>query len=270
MTLNDHIRKIPHVEDPIRYERREFCDSAFAEITSSERIDVKMQYPVLGMKNAERRCLMRREAAQRLYEAARKLPAGYRFRIWDAWRPFALQHELYETYSREIIRDFHLEKTSEEERNAVIRGFVSDPIPDREVPPVHTTGGAIDLTILDADGNELDMGTAFDAFTEKTRTDYFETAQDVNSSGETEGKNSSKPAMQNEHYARIRDNRRLLYSLMTDAGFTNLPSEWWHFDYGDRFWAYYNNCPAIYGGIFTKEEINGCGEFFKGKICECP
>ena len=50
-------------------------------------------------------------------------------------------------------------------------------------------------------------------------------------------------------------------NVMTKAGFTNLPSEWWHYDYGDRFWAYYNKCSAIYEGVFTKEEINGWGEY---------
>ena len=234
--------KIPRVEDPARYTVREFQRSDLVEITSNEKIDVCMQYPLLGMKNAEAQCLLRKEAAEKLYEAAAKLPKGWRFRIWDAWRPFALQHELYETYSKDIIRDFGLEKVSEEERNAVIRGFVSDPIPDREIPPVHTTGGAIDLTILDVDGKELDMGTDFDAFTEKTRTDYFEASNHI------------------EEADRIRENRRLLYGLMTDAGFTNLPSEWWHYDYGDRFWAYYNRCPAIYGGVFTMEEIHGFGD----------
>ena len=37
----------------------------------------------------------------------------------------------------------------------------------------------------------------------------------------------------------VRDNRRLLYNVMTEAGFTNLPSEWWHYDYGDKFWAHF-------------------------------
>ena len=224
--------------------------SDFVELFSNERIDVCMQYPVLGMKNAETKCLMRREVAQRLMAAAEKLPKGYRFRIWDAWRPFALQRELYEEYSKDIIRDFHLEKVSEEERNAVIRGFVSDPIPDHEVAPAHTTGGAIDLTILDDEGRELDMGTGFDAFTELTKTDYFETLR--------------KASGKDEKVRRIRENRRLLYGLMTEAGFTNLPSEWWHYDYGDRNWAFYGGKTAIYGGFFTKEEIGGYGQFFEG------
>ena len=260
--------KIPSVEDPARYAVREFRQSDLVEITSNEKIDVCMQYPLLGMKNAEAQCLLRKEAAEKLFEAAAKLPKGWRFRIWDAWRPFALQHELYETYSKDIIRDFGLEKVSEEEQNAVIRGFVSDPIPDREIPPVHTTGGAIDLTILDADGMELEMGTDFDAFTEKTRTDYFEASPMVEKTEKcpkcfesTLITDAGKKAdLGIERWLRIRENRRLLYGLMTDAGFTNLPSEWWHYDYGDRFWAYYNQCPAIYGGVFTKEEIHGFGD----------
>jgi D-alanyl-D-alanine dipeptidase len=43
-------------------------------------------------------------------------------------------------------------------------------------------------------------------------------------------------------------NRRLLHNTMTDAGFVNLPSEWWHFDYGDQLWAWANKKDhAIYG-----------------------
>ena len=242
------LRMIPHVEDPARYELRDFQTQEFVEIVPSEKLDIEMQYPVLGMQNAEEKCFLRKEVAERLQKAAEGLPEGYKFRIWDAWRPFALQRELYEVYSKDVIRDFHLENVSEEERNAVIRGFVSDPIPDREVPPAHTTGGAVDLTILDADGNELDMGTKFDAFTTRTSTDFFENDEIIS---------NQDPRWNEAHVKEIRENRRLLYWLMTDAGFTNLPSEWWHFDFGDRNWAYYNECPAIYRGAFTKEEFHG-------------
>ena len=145
----------------------------------------------------------------------------------------------------------------------MIRKFVSDPIPDREVPPVHTTGGAIDLTIVDSDGNELDMGTSFDAFTEKTKTDYFERidANEIYNNSYYNDKDEKCNSVCKKHITSVRDNRRLLYAVMTKAGFTNLPSEWWHYDYGDRFWAYYNKCSAIYEGVFTKEEIDGWREY---------
>ena len=48
----------------------------------------------------------------------------------------------------------------------------------------------------------------------------------------------------------VRNNRRILYYTMTKVGFTNLPSECWHFDYGDRVWSYYKKMPAMYKGIF--------------------
>lgn len=101
------------------------------------------------------------------------------------------------------------------------------------MPPAHTTGGAIDLTLLDPEGRELPMGCGFDAFTDKTCAAYFEAPEHV----------------QGAEDEQVRENRRLLYYAMIDAGFTNLPSEWWHYDYGDRFWAYYMRKPAIYEGV---------------------
>lgn len=224
---------IPKTKDPERYEARSFIKSGFVEIKPDIKFDVKMQYPLLGMQHAQKQCFVRQEVFELLQKAADKLPVGYRFRIYDAWRPFRLQHELYERYSKDIIRDYALEQCTDEQKKLVIQRFVSDPIEDRNVPPVHTTGGAVDLTILDENGQELDMGTGFDTFSDLTYMAAFES----------------------ERNKAIRDNRRLLYHIMTDTGFTNLPSEWWHFDYGDRFWAYYKQQPAIYNGVFSREEI---------------
>ena len=42
-------------------------------------------------------------------------------------------------------------------------------------------------------------------------------------------------------------NRRLLFNAMVDQGFTNYSEEWWHFDYGNQFWALINGVHAIYG-----------------------
>lgn len=236
------MEQIPETAEPKMYMEKVFVDSKFVEITSDEKFDVQMKYPLLKMKNAVNNCFVREEVYHMLCDAAKMLPKGYRFRIWDAWRPFLLQQELYTEYASDIIREFRLQNYSKEQQKAVIRKFVSDPIEDREVPPVHTTGGAIDLTIIDSEGNELDMGSGFDEFTDRTYTAYYENCKDVI----------------------VRRNRRLLYGVMTKVGFTNLPSEWWHYDYGDRFWAYYNNKPAIYRGVFTKEEASWDGLILEG------
>ena len=45
-----------------------------------------------------------------------------------------------------------------------------------------------------------------------------------------------------------RHNRRILFNAMKTAGFTNLPSEWWHFDFGNQLWAYHSGAQqAVYG-----------------------
>lgn len=236
------MERIPDRGEPDRYAEQNFQPSGFLEIRSNEYVEVEMQYPILGMRNAEAQCFVREEVYERLMRAAKTLPQGMKFKILDAWRPFALQKELFEVYSARIIRDFRLQDCEEEERNAVIRKYVCDPIFDRDIPPVHTTGGAVDLTLIGADGVELDMGTGFDAFTEKTHTAYFERLGDDCLNGNAR---------------MIRENRRLLYHTMTSAGFVNYPSEWWHFDYGDRFWGFYEKKSALYRGVFTKEEIYG-------------
>ncbi|CAK2155539.1 hypothetical protein VCRA2116O234_510012 [Vibrio crassostreae] len=55
-------------------------------------------------------------------------------------------------------------------------------------------------------------------------------------------------ALEHSSEAKQANNRRLLYNAMIGAGFTNLPSEWWHYDYGNQMWANYTGCnKAIFG-----------------------
>ena len=221
-------REIPRIEEPGEFRKTDFVDSPFLEIHSDARFEAGLEYSKLGMTHAITKCLVRKEVYDRLILAHSFLPEGYRFYIYDTWRPFLLQEELYRDYSGKVILQFHLENASEEEQQKKIASFVSVPRRDPDFPPVHTTGGAVDLTILDARGRFLDMGSGFDEISEKSNTVFFEACP---------GKND------------VRDNRRLLYHVMIKAGFTNLPSEWWHYDYGDRFWAYYRNQPAMYKGV---------------------
>jgi D-alanyl-D-alanine dipeptidase len=105
--------------------------------------------------------------------------------------------------------------------------FVSLPSNSMTAPSPHYTGGSIDLTIVDDSGRPLDMGTAFDDFTDAAHTAHYEHSDTI-----------------------VRENRRLLYHLMTAAGFSNYPFEWWHYDYGNQFWAYRLEKPnAFYGPI---------------------
>ena len=226
---------IPCLPMPKDYYQIKCVNSGFVNLTETNYFDVKPKYISMGFKYATPNSYVRQEVCELLYKAQKSLPNGLKFRIWDSWRPFNLQMELYSIYSRQIKRDYCTMDMTDDEEKEIISQFISYPNNDRMYAPVHTTGGAIDLTLIDSDGVELDMGTAFDSFSQKTQTDYFEKKENDNI---------------------IRENRRILYNSMINAGFTNLPSEWWHYDYGDRFWAYYNKKEAIYQGVFTEEELD--------------
>jgi len=179
-------------------------------------------------------CKMRLRTAKLLFKALDLLPSQYGFKIFDAWRPFKLQEAIYYAY-RETIASKYFNKSSEE-IDSIVNEYVSIPINDHKTPPVHTTGGSIDLTIfLLDDGCELNMGTNFDFFGEMSNTSYFE---------------NNIPDSDNNSYIEILKNRRLLYNTMTIAGFSNLPSEWWHYDYGNSYWASSTNNKAMYEGVF--------------------
>ena len=128
---------------------------------------------------------------------------------------------------------------SDEELDKLTRTCVSMPSYNILRPAVHSTGGAVDLTIVGPDGETLEMGTGFDEFNDATWTYAFEP--------------DSGTGLVNDE---ARDNRRLLYNVMTEVGFTNLPSEWWHFDYGDGMWAQLKNENAIYAGRLDAEIRN--------------
>lgn len=231
------MKKIPHIEFPEKYEEKNFINSPLVSIKKNTEIIIDMQYPKLGMKKAINKCFVRKEVLDKLLKAKRYLPEGYTFKIWDAYRPLELQKELYDTYKDKIIKEFRLEDLPKKDQDKIIKKYVSLPGKTEDLTPLHITGGALDLTIVNLKtGEELDMGIDFDEFSDLTNTDAYE----------KEGMDET-----------IRNNRRILYYAMTKAGFTNLPTEIWHYDYGNRAWAFYKKKPAIYKGIIKlNSEVN--------------
>ena len=234
-------RRIPEIETLNMWEEHEFIDSPFVEIpdivklNKKTKIIVDLKYPKLGMQNAIKKCLIRKEVFERLLMACTILPQGLAFRIWDIYRPWSLQNELYYAYKPEIIKQFNLENLSLEEQDKTISNYVSIPNKDEVLPPLHITGGSVDLTITDSvTGKDLNFGIEFDDFSDLTNTASYEKE---NLDG------------------LVRDNRRLLYNIMIESGFTNLPSEVWHYDYGNRSWGYYKKKPAIYKGVLEIDKI---------------
>lgn len=224
----------------VKYEKeeRQVCrdEDKFLSLASlnTDKIFFRPVYKEIGIEGATSICYMREGVSKLLLEATKLLPQGYTFLIYDAWRPFVVQYALYEEYYREYEKKYPEKKP--EQIKEEVKKFVSEPTKNMDRPFVHATGGAIDLTIVDEVGKELDMGTEFDYFGDEAYTAYFE----------NDNKN-----------LQIQKNRRLLYNIMTQVGFTNLPSEWWHYDYGDSFWAYYTQKRAKYKGVVDENGLYG-------------
>lgn len=115
---------------------------------------------------------------------------GYRFKIYDGYRPIGVQWMMWA-----LIPD---------ER------YVADPRKGSR----HNRGAAVDLTLVDANGNGLDMGTEFDDFSDKAAPEYMDLPEDVIA------------------------NRSLLIDIMYRHGFLVYYSEWWHYDFDN--WEYFN------------------------------
>ncbi|ATJ81145.1 M15 family metallopeptidase [Halomonas beimenensis] len=186
-------------------------------------------YSRLGVPGAVNECHVREGVYRRLLAVARALPEGLSLLVLDGWRPWRVQQHLFETL-QEAIRERHpsLDEATLEART---REFVALPSRDPEAPSPHLTGGAVDVTLCDPDGLPLPMGTLFDEAAPASHTAALEPLE-----------------APDETQRRARDNRRRLYHAMRSQGFTNLPSEWWHFDFGDPLWAHYGGqAEAHYG-----------------------
>jgi len=151
---------------------------------------------------------VRRTVLEKLLTASKELPEGVKFLIKEAYRPPGLQQKFFDSYYETLGKQFP--GTSSEELRKETSKYVA---PVLTAP--HPAGGAVDLTLVKSSGVELDMGSRFNA-------PPFET----NNACYTFAENISKQA---------KVNRRILISSLTDVGFVNYPTEWWHWSYGDKF-----------------------------------
>ena len=191
----------------------------------SERIQVYPYYFKHKMPGAYNGSFLREGVVEKLIAVANQLPTDYHLVILDGWRSIETQNALYEMTKQQYRSSFNEESD--------LLNFVSNFVafPSKSPPSPHFTGGAVDLTIANKEG-WLNMGTDFDAFTEKAGALYFEQLENLT-----------------EEEMTIRDHRRLLRNAMESLGFTIHPKEWWHFDYGNLRWARATNKSPIYEGI---------------------
>ncbi|WP_330288930.1 M15 family metallopeptidase [Streptomyces sp. NBC_00576] len=169
--------------------------------------------------------LLREGAAARLARAAHLLPEGLRLLAIEGYRPLVLQQQYFDRYQAEL-RAAHPDWPE-----PYLRTQASRSLSPPEIGP-HVAGAAVDLTLCTASGTELDLGTPVNASPEESDGACYTDAPGISPTA--------------------RANRRVLSAALTTAGFANYPTEWWHWSYGDRYWALSTGAAtALYGPADT-------------------
>ncbi len=129
------------------------------------------------------RCVLRGAAASRLSLVQKDLAKkGLGLKVYDCYRPLSVQKQMWQVFPNP--------------------NYVANPAKGSR----HNRGAAVDLTLVDAKGKELEMPTRFDDFTERAYRDY------------------------NGASDQAKKNRKQLEDAMKKYGFIPLATEWWHFD----------------------------------------
>lgn len=128
-------------------------------------------------------CFLRLKTVKAMIEANNTfMKMGYKIKIFDCYRPLDIQKRMWKIVPNP--------------------SYVADPAKGS----IHNRGGAVDITLVDANGNELNMGTPFDFFGIEASHNNQNLSQE------------------------IKDNRELLKRTMMEKGFNSLDSEWWHYN----------------------------------------
>lgn len=128
-------------------------------------------------------CFLRVKTVRALLEANKSfLEKGYRIKLYDCYRPKAIQKKMWK-----IVPDAN---------------FVANP----KKGSIHNRGGAVDISLVDSLGVEVNMGTKFDFFGEEASHKYQNLSEEILA------------------------NREFLKAIMLQNNFKSFDSEWWHYN----------------------------------------
>ncbi len=128
-------------------------------------------------------CFLRLKTIKALIEANNSfIKLGFKIKLYDCYRPLDVQKKMWEIIPNPI--------------------YVANPAKGS----IHNKGGAVDISLVDFSGKELDMGTKFDFFGEEASHNYLKLSN------------------------KILENRKLLKSVMIKTKFNSFDSEWWHYN----------------------------------------
>ena len=171
-------------------------DNGFVELTSldaSIHIDIKYATADNFVKEKMYNCgraYLRPEVAAAVVIAHKKLQKqGLGLKIFDAYRPRPFQQRLWDKMPDDR--------------------YVTNP----KKGSMHNRGAAVDLTIVDKNGKDLDMGTPFDFFGERAYQTYTDLPK------------------------KVLENRKLLRETLAEVGFKHIRTEWWHYSFTKKQYA---------------------------------
>jgi D-alanyl-D-alanine dipeptidase len=215
------------------------CDEPLVNMKNIHpKIHIQSMYYEWNIPTALESIHVRQDVANKLIAVAENLPEHIHLLLWDGWRPVTVQQALFDDYVRTLSNKHP--SLSIERLQYMALDFVSLPSKNPLCPSTHATGGAIDLTLCDRNSKPLNLGTAFDDFTDKANTRYLEI------------ENIKEKSFADKEAQNL---RRILFHEMTKVGFTNFHNEWWHYDYGNQWWAIIKGEEAKYGYIELHELI---------------
>ncbi|MEN9206646.1 MAG: M15 family metallopeptidase [Gloeomargarita sp. GMQP_bins_120] len=170
---------------------------------------------------------LRRGVMARLLQAQEVLQTlrpGWRLCLYDGYRPNRVQAFMVDYTYRQLARQYPDQPA--EALWAQVYQVWAVPSDDPQRPPPHSTGAAVDVTLLDAQGQPVDMGSPIDEPSPRSHPHYY-----------------PPHSLYGQH-------RQLLFQVMTQAGLVRHPREWWHFSWGDQLWAWVSGAGmAHYGRV---------------------
>ncbi|CAN7263094.1 M15 family metallopeptidase [Terrabacter sp. LjRoot27] len=175
--------------------------------------------------------LVRRTLADRLGEAGALLPDDLHLLVVEGLRPLDTQRMIHAAYRARLATE-----------QPGLDAHALDRLASRFVAPPatapHVSGAAVDLTLCDDDGRRLDLGCPVDATPEQSGgACYFDA-----------------PGIGDE----ARRLRGALARALGRSGMVNYPTEWWHWSFGDRYWAHVTGSPfAIHGPVTAPDGVAG-------------
>lgn len=168
---------------------------------------------------------LRQSVLKKLLQAQdylQQIKPGWRLSIFDGYRPNSVQKFMV-VYTYEELLKIHPEM-SPEARWAQVYQIWAVPSDDPATPPPHSTGAAVDLTLINEQGQVVDMGSPIDELSPRSLPDYYPQASTYTAQ------------------------RNLLNQVMNHAGFARHPEEWWHFSWGDQLWAWVTGAGVAHYG----------------------